>query len=93
MYFVICVFMALCGLVTEILFTEMFHTWFKVVLAVGSSASAGYAITRGLRFVAKQTKWFASPALMTTFYIAWACVLVIVIIVTLILKARKKKAA
>ena len=83
MYFVICVFMALCGLVTEILFTEMFHTWFKVVLAVGSSASAGYAIARGLRFV----------ALMTTFYIAWACVLVIVIIVTLILKARKKKAA
>ena len=49
MYFVICVFMALCGLVTEILFTEMFHTWFKVVLAVGSSASAGYAIARGLR--------------------------------------------
>jgi hypothetical protein len=95
MHFVISVFVSICILALVILFTEVFPIWFKVVLALGGSATTGYAIALLIKKIAKETKWYTSPKVLPMFGIASACVLVVVIICTILLKKRrdKKKAA
>lgn len=71
MHFVICVFIAVCALSLEVLFTEMFPKWFKCVLALTGAASfraMPFAIL--IRKIATWTKWYAQPKLLPTFYIA-----------------------
>jgi len=83
MHFVICVFIALCALAVDVIFTEMLKKWFKLVLLVIGAGSAGYATSIGIRKLAEETSWYAEPKLMNTFYIAAAAWLVVIILVSL----------
>ncbi len=91
MHFVICVFIAVCALSLEVLFTEMFPKWFKCVLALTGAASSGYAIAILIRKIATWTKWYAQPKLLPTFYIAGPVCLVLIILVAFIIHKRNKK--
>lgn len=93
MHFVISVFVSICILSLVILFTEVFPVWFKVVLALGGSATTGLSIAYLIRKIAEQTKWYAKPELKSTFIIASICVLIIVIICSIVLKRRRDQKA
>lgn len=93
MHFVISVFVSICILALVILFTEVFPIWFKVVLALGGSATTGLSIAYAIRKIAEETKWYSKPDLLPTFGIASVCVLIVVIICTILLKKRRDKKA
>ncbi len=93
MHFVICMFIAFICLITDVLFTEVFPKWFKAILALLGSATAGYAIAILIRKIAMWTEAFTKPALLSTAGICAAITLIIVIIVVFILKKRKLKKA
>lgn len=91
MHFCICVFIALICLVTAILFTEVFPKWFKVILALLGSLTAGWATSIFIRKIAEWTSAFKKPELMPVGLISAVVILVLVIIVTTILKKKKAK--
>lgn len=91
MRFVISIFIALCVLAIDILFTEMLPKWAKALLALAGAASSSMAIAIGVRSLIEYTKLFKVPALMNTFYISSASVLVVIIICAIIVNIRRKK--
>lgn len=66
MHFVICMFIACICLITAVLFTEVFPKWFKAILALLGSATAGYAIAILIRKIAMWTNAFTKPQLLPT---------------------------
>ena len=90
MHFVICVFISLMCLVTAILFTEVFQKWFKALIALIGSGTAGYAISILVRKVSIWTNAFTKPKLLPTAGIASVIVLIAVVIGLIIINKRKK---
>lgn len=93
MHFVICMFIACICLITAVLFTEVFPKWFKAILALLGSATAGYAMAILIRKIAMWTNAFTKPQLLPTAGICAGIMLIIVIIVVFILRKRKAKKA
>ena len=93
MHFVICMFIACICLITAVLFTEVFPKWFKAILALLGSATAGYAIAILIRKIAMWTKAFTKPQLLPTSCICAGIMLIIVIIDVFILRKSKSKKA
>ena len=93
MHFVICMFIACICLITAVLFTEVFPKWFKAILALLGSATAGYAIAILIRKIAMWTKAFSKPKLLPTAAICAGIMLIIVIVVVFILNKKKSKKA
>ena len=93
MHFVICMFIACICLITAVLFTEVFPKWFKAILALLGSATAGYAIAILIRKIAMWTNAFTKPQLLPTAGICAGIMLIIVISVVFILRKRKAKKA
>ena len=92
MHFVISLFIALICLVTAILFKEVFPKWFKAILALLGSFTSGFAIVVLIRKIAILSGAFDQPKLWMNTAIASVAMLVVIIIATILLNKKQKKA-